>query len=112
MDKIQSILAEVSQHDGDIGWLAQAQSDLAVLLYNLGTEVAEAELAENQAIVAYLESQGEAKKMAVSEAEKRGLIDTQNSYGILKLAYQSTVENIQSLKKRVDWASQQMKSGI
>lgn len=113
--QINQILSELPRHYGDPVTLSNYAVQLSILLYNLGDELAEAELLENQTIVGLLDvipGEEGGKKMSVAEAEKRGVVDSANQYGKLKLNYQSLVEIIQSLKKKVDSLSQQMKSGI
>lgn len=114
VDSIQQILKELPTHQSNPNQLASDATQLSVLLYNLGDEVAAAELLETQTALGHLDQvlmEGE-KKISVAEAEKRGLAETNNEYGRLKLNYQSLVEVIQSIKKQIDSSNQQLKSGV
>ena len=112
--QIQQSLRELPNLWNHPNALSTKAAELSVLLYNLGDEVTGAELLEHQTLVSYLDKVPEegGKKLSVAEAEKRALVDTSNEFGRLKLAYQSLVEIIQSIKKKVDIMNQQMKSGI
>lgn len=94
-------------------WLSDTAVRLSILLYNLGDEVAHAELLEVESAQRFLdEIPLEGKKTSVAEAEKRAQVETRNEYTRLRFRYQSLVEVIQSTKKKIDSTTQQIKAGI
>lgn len=87
----------------DPEWLSGAAVQLATILYNVGTEMANARFEEDAASVAHMESPSESgKKMSVAESEKRATVDTRNAYERLKLAREAIIETINSIKKRLE----------
>lgn len=112
--KIKELLSQIEANQDNLNWLANCAIQLSVLLYNLGEELGAARLLEEQTIIGYLDItplEGE-RRMSVAEAEKRGIVDCQGTYDKLKINYQSIQEIIQSLKKKIDLTSQQIKVGI
>lgn len=114
MDQIQELISQISSHEQDLNWLANCVVKLSVLLYNLGDQMSAAKVEEGRTLVGYLDLKlGESeKRMSVAEAEKRAFTDTTGMYDKLRMNYQSLIEIIQSIKKKLDITSQQLKTGI
>ena len=111
-EKIKELISQIETYKNDLNWLSYCAVQLAVLLYSLGEEMGSARLLEEQTVIGYLDTITEGKKMSVAESEKRGIVDTQGAYDKLKINYQSILEIIQSIKKRLDSQSQLSKVGI
>lgn len=90
------------KNEDDLNSLSKALVYLSAQLYTHNSEMAQMELEEMQAIVRLLDTPDiSGKKMSVAEAEKRGLVDTSNNYGIMKAQKEAVEQHINSLKVRI-----------
>lgn len=100
--EITKITERIAENLDNPEWLSKAVVYLATRLYYQNSLMAVAELNEKQATMAYLDKvDANGKKMSVAEADKRGVIDTQNQYGEQKAQNEAIVELINSIKHRL-----------
>lgn len=114
MITIEELLGQLNdpKHLEDPEWLSDAAVQLSTLLYWHNTKTAQAELAENQAVVDLLDSSSLGdKKMSVAEADKRAVVATNNEYHQYKLQGDAVVEAINSVKKKLDQLLWERKNG-
>lgn len=99
---IELILDEVKDHMDDPQWLSSACVTLTSAMYYHNTEMARAEYEERKIVVAWLEGNSAmGRKVTVSEAEKRGVTETNNEYGKLKAQGEALIEVINAIKMRI-----------
>lgn len=98
----EQFLLDYPQHLDSPEWLSRGIIHLSVMLYELGTKIHQAELDEARITINYLDQIRDGKRMAVSEAEKRALIDTGNARHLLQNSNEAVQEIINSIKKRLD----------
>lgn len=112
--QIRDCLNELPRRYNDPSWLSECAIQLSSLLFNLADDVAEARTQEEAVVIGYIDQipTENSKRMSKTEAESRGVVDTHDAYERLKLKYQSVVETINSIKKRLDSQSQLLKSGV
>jgi len=104
-------LQEYPQNIDNGQWLSSSILHLAAILYDLNKKTAQAELDEARTIVSYLDMIKDGKRMAVSEAEKRAMVDTGNAKHLMQNSNEAVQEMIQAIKKRLevlswDWRNQ------
>jgi hypothetical protein len=101
-NNFEQFLQEYSQNLDNGEWLSSGIIHLAAILYELNKKISQAELDEYRITVNYLDQIRDGKKMAVSEAEKRALVDTNNTRHLLENSNEAIQEMIQAIKKRLD----------
>lgn len=102
MNDFEQFLAEYPANLDNGEWLSRAIIHLAALLYEHNKKISQAELDESRIIISYLDQITNGKKMAVSEAEKRALVDTNNARHMLENSNEAVQEIINAIKKRLD----------
>src|SRR6266702_479637 len=83
-------------------WLSRGIVQLSEILYDLTKKLHQAEFDENRLTIQYLDNIQNGKKMSVSEAEKRALVDTNNAKHFLENSIETIKETINAIKKRLD----------
>lgn len=101
-DSFEQFLLEYGQNLDNAEWLSRAIVHLSAFLYDLNRKISQAELDEARIVVSYLDQIKEGKKMAVSEAEKRALVDTNNARHFVENSNEAVQEVINAIKKRLD----------
>lgn len=110
--QIETLLMQIGERKDDIDFLSNCCMKLASLLYLHSTLMAEAELDEARTLIGLIDAaQGESKKMAVAEAERRAKVMTGNKYELLKSQSGAVIETINSIKKRLDVLSKEYRRG-
>lgn len=95
-------LQEYPQNLDSGEWLSRSILGLAAITYDLNKKIAQAELDEARTVVNYLDRVKDGKKMAVSEAEKRAVVDTGNAKHLMQNSNEAVQEMIQAVKKRLE----------
>lgn len=98
----EQFLQEYPQNLDSGEWLSRSIIHLSTILYDINKKISQAELDESRIIVGYLDQIRDGKKMAVSEAEKRALVDTNNAKHLMENSAEAVQEVINSVKKRLD----------
>lgn len=109
-DQFNQLLTDISRHLDDPVWLSNALISLSTFLISSSEEVAKAQFKENGSALGYMDNSGD-KKISATEAEKRAIVETQSEYKQLQLEREGILETINSIKKRVDVLSWEMKNG-
>lgn len=94
-------------------WISEAIIALSTVNYKVGVAMAQAELNEQSEVVKLLAMRPseDAKKMTVSEAEKRAVVETNNQYGVYKNMSAGIVEIMNAMKKRLEVLGWELKQG-
>ncbi len=97
------LIDEIKLHLDDPEFLSNAIIRLSAINYEVGKLMAEAKFNESKSATDYMNSTlfGE-KRMAVSEAEKRAIVETNNDYELAKNQHDDIAELVNSLKIRVN----------
>lgn len=95
-------LQEYPQNLDNGDWLSSSLLRLSHMLYDLNKKISQAELDEHRIIISYLDQIRDGKRMAVSEAEKRAMVDTNNAKHLMENSNEAVQEMIQAIKKRLD----------
>ena len=98
----EQFIQEYPQNIDNGEWLSRSILHLAAILYDINKKISQAELDEGRIIISYLDQIRDGKKMAVSEAEKRALVDTNNARHFMENSNEAVQEMINSIKKRID----------
>ncbi len=102
MNDIKLILDSLRRNLDNPEYLSSALTALSSALYYHNTQMSEAELNEKKAVIRCLNSETVAgKRMSVTEAEKRGVVETDNEYGKLKAQGEAVIEAINAIKMRI-----------
>lgn len=102
MESFEQFLLEYPQNLDNGEWLSRSLLHLSAILYEINKKTAQSELDEARTMVAYLDNIQNGKKMAVSEAEKRAMVDTSNAKHLLENSNEAVQEMINAIKKRLD----------
>lgn len=97
------LIEEIKLHLDDPEFLSNTIVRLSAINYEVGKLMAEAKFNEANSAIGFMNSSlmGD-KKMAVSEAEKRAVVETSNSYELAKNNHDDIAELVNSLKKRLE----------
>lgn len=98
----ENFLQEYPQNLDSSEWLSRSIVHLSAMLYEINQKISQAELDEARTMVSYLDQITNGKKMAVSEAEKRALVDTGNAKAFMENSNEAVQELINSIKKRLE----------
>jgi hypothetical protein len=110
--EIETLLKQIDQNLQNPDWLTDTLVKLSQELYWHNTKTAQAQLAEDTETIRLLNSNvPDGKKMAVSEAQTRAVVITQNEYSARKIQAEAIVELLQSLKKKIEYLTFERKQG-
>lgn len=99
---IEECLNEYDEQKDNPNELSDLVVKLSAILYTHNTTMATAEYNEKKSIISLLhEARMGTDKLSVTQAEKQGVVDTENRYGILKAQGEAIVEIIQAIKVRI-----------
>lgn len=101
--QLNQLIEDIKLHIDDPEFISTAIVRLSAINYEVGALMAEAKFNESKSAIQFMNSSlmGD-KKMAVSEAEKRAIVETANTYELAKNNHDDITELVNSLKKRLD----------
>lgn len=101
MQEFEQFLQEIGNHIDDREWLSKEIVTLSALYFQENMKAAEAKFNESRIVVSYISQAIDGKRMAVSEAERRANMDTQNTAQVHEKTAESILVMIEAMKVRI-----------